>query len=584
MLDSPARFAGVLGGLGQQGGVLVDNTDDELTSLPREELVARARALQTVLRVSGAVAIARGVEDLAQRFADAVAAYTRFPSVAVLRFFPARQLFELVAQRGFDEAKFPARSRGLPAKGSLTGLAAERGQILTTDDLTHDGRLDDETRRALTENNYTSGACVPVIHGGQVLGSFNLVYPRGTTLGPDEHGMLGALAGSLAVAMAQQIAVERERDLQTQADRAQKLESLGVLAGGIAHDFNNLLAGIVGNVDLARSEAREAGRADLVELLDGALAASARATALARQLLTFSRGGAPALKVVDDLGTTLREVSLFAARGTSVRCEVEIAEPLGAVEVDVGQIAQVVQNLVLNACQASANGAIVRVRARREPPEGERGARVVIEVSDTGAGIPAEHLPRLFEPFFTARPGGTGLGLAVCHSIVQRHGGRLHVHSELGRGTTFTVELPGSDRTPQTSASVVARDARFTGRALVMDDEAAVRRIAAALLERLGFEVETAAHGAGALELAARRADEGRPFRVALLDLTVVGGLGAADVAAALRRASPGIRLMLTTGYIHEGAGEGWDAELPKPYTLDSMVAGLDSALRLLSP
>jgi signal transduction histidine kinase len=572
-------FARVAESAGEQSGRrrMTDNVDDDLTCLPREDLVARARALQTVLRVASAVTTARGVEDLSRRFAEAVAAYTRFPSVVVLRFSPTREVFDLVAQHGFDESKFPADVRALPAKGSLTGLAAERREILTTDDIASDDRLDAETRQRLSANDYTSGACVPLIHAEQVLGSFNLIYPRGTALGADEYGLLGALGTSLAVAMAQQIAFEKERQLEEQAGRAQKLDSLGVLAGGIAHDFNNLLAGIVGNVDLARAEAQEAGHANLVDLLDGALAAAARAAALAKQLLTFARGGAPARKIVDDLGATICDVAAFAARGTSVRCELEIAEPLGVVEVDVGQIGQVIQNLVLNACQASARGATVRVRARREHGDGD--ARIVIEVIDTGSGIAPEHRPRLFEPFFTVRPGGTGLGLAVSHSIVQRHGGRLYAHSELGRGSTFTVELPASDRPLTPESSTVTHEVRFVGRALVMDDEDAVRRVAAALLTRLGFEVESVAHGAAALDLAAQRSAEGRPFRVALLDLTIVGGLGAADIKEQLRHASPGIRLFLTTGYEHEGAGEEWDGQLPKPYTLRTMIAALETAL-----
>jgi CheY-like chemotaxis protein len=204
---------------------------------------------------------------------------------------------------------------------------------------------------------------------------------------------------------------------------------------------------------------------------------------------------------------------------------------------------------------------------------------VAIDVVDSGAGIPAEHMPRLFEPFFTARPGGTGLGLAISHSIVQRHGGRLQVRSEVGRGTTVMVTLPASERPAQVGSVPPSGTVRFSGRALVMDDEEGVRRVASALLKRLGFEVETTAHGAGAVDLAAQRNTEQRPFRVALLDLTVVGGLGAAEIAVPLRKASPGIRLVLTSGYAHQGAREDWDAELPKPYTLAALSAALGAAL-----
>jgi len=553
--------------------------DSERASLPREQLVEKARALETVLRIAQAVTHARSVSELAERFADAVASYTRFPSIVVLAWVPAQDGFEILAQRGFDESRFPPRQI-LPAKGSLTGLAVERRQVLTTDDIAGDDRVDPPTRAALAANQYTSGACVPVIHGGEVLGSFNLVYPRGTALPQSERNMLEALATSLGVAMAQHIAVEREHELERQARRAQQLDSLGVLAGGIAHDFNNLLTGIVGNIDLARILAEDAQQPQVVELLAEALTATARAAALARQLVTFSRGGEPSRKATSELGKLLVDVASFAARGTSVRCEVDVQEPLGVVEIDAGQIAQVIQNLVINACQASSSGGVVTLRARRVTA-GADDDFIAIQVLDTGRGIAPEHLAHIFEPFFTARVGGTGLGLAVSHSIVRRHGGRLLVESELGRGTTFTVELPASgSATPVVRAPDDRAPRRFSGRALVMDDEDSVRLVATRLLQRLGFDVEAACDGTQALELGRRAAAAGRPFRVAILDLTVVGGLGGADIASKLRATSAGIRLVLSTGHAAIDGDEAWDARLLKPYKLDELAGALEQALQ----
>ena len=560
---------------------MLDESDSDLSALPRDDLVRRARALQTLLRVARAVSNTRSVEELAERFAEAVAAYTRFPSVVVHRYVPDKQLFEVMAQHGFDESKFPAGRKALPMKGSLTGLAAERREILTTDDIASDDRLDAETRSALAANQYVSGACVPVFHGAELLGSFNLVYPRGAALEADERRFLAALATTLGVAQAQQLAADRERELERQARRAQQLDSLGVLAGGIAHDFNNLLTGIIASADMVRSLAQDEGRADWVQLLDEALSASSRATSLVKQLLTFSRGGMPSRQTIHDLGRVIREVVSFVTRGTSVRCDVQITEPLGGIEGDEGQIGQVIQNLVLNACQASRAGATVLVRARREVPSGENGPRVVIEIVDEGTGIHPEHLTRIFEPFFTARSGGTGLGLAVCHSIVTRHGGWIQVTSEIGKGTQFTVEFPGCDCPPQVDGKASSTVSRFEGRALVMDDEQAVRHVAKLLLERLGFEVETAEHGESAIEVAKRAAADRRAFRVALLDLTVVGGLGAAEIAQDLRRVSPDMRLVLSTGYAHAGAGRDWDATLHKPYTLRDLSLALERALNV---
>jgi signal transduction histidine kinase len=562
------------GGLSVRDGMVDEGEVDQLT---REELLERARALQSVLRVAGAVASAQSLDELAERFVEAVAAYTRFAAVVVLRYAVERDGYEILAQRGFDESKFPPRAI-LPTKGSLTGLAVDRREILTTDDIEHDDRVEPNVRAALTANEYTSGACVPIIHDGEVLGSFNLVYPRGTALGLTERRMLGALATSLSVAMAQRIAAARERDLEAQARRAQQLESLGVLAGGIAHDFNNLLSGIVGNIDLARILAEEAHDARSTKLLSDALAAASRAAALVTQLLSFSRGGAPSRAATNGLGDVIREVATFACRGTSVLCEIDVVEPLGVAEVDLGQIGQVIQNLVLNACQASPSGATVTVRARREA-RGAEGEWIVIEVADVGRGISPENLARIFEPFFTSRPGGTGLGLAVSHSIVRRHGGRLSVKSALGRGTLIIVELPGADVNVASSTAEAPHRGRFSGRALVMDDNRTVRDIAVLLLEQLGFEVSSARHGAEALALAAEAAVEGRPFCVALLDLTIAGGLGGAEIADDLRGSNPGIRLIVSTGYAPEGAQDRFDGRLNKPYELEQLSRALELVL-----
>jgi signal transduction histidine kinase/CheY-like chemotaxis protein len=557
-------------------GSTIDDATAGLASLPREELVAKARALQTVLRVVHDVTRARSLTEVAERFVEAVAAYTRFPSVVVWRYLPARDGFDILAQRGFDESKFASR-RILPWRGSLSGLAVERRQVLTTDDIASDDRVDPEMRAALSSNDYTSGACVPILCGNDVMGSFNLVYPRGTALAQDERGLLETLATSLGFAMARQISAEQDHGREVQALRAQQLESLGVLAGGIAHDFNNLLTGIVGNVDLARVRVGGAHDAEIVDLLSEALAAAERARKLVSQLLTFSRGGAPSLRVTGELGTLIQEVASFAAHGTSIRLEFEIEEPLGGVEVDMSQIGQVFQNLVLNACQASARGGTVTIRARRTSRDGS--GWVVVEVVDRGSGIALEHLPHIFEPFYSARAGGTGLGLAVSHSIVHRHGGRLSVKSEVGHGSVFTVELPMSHRAPPPSSGVVAGVAPCAGRALVLDDEDAVRRVAERLLKRLGFEVECARHGDEAISLARRATAEHRPFHVALLDLTIVGGRGGSEVAPDIRRESPGIRLVASSGYTADDTNVGWDATLPKPYTLVDLSATLERAL-----
>jgi nitrogen-specific signal transduction histidine kinase/CheY-like chemotaxis protein len=556
---------------------MTDDAQSELASLSRDELVARARALQTVLRVVRDVATARSLAEVASRFVDAVTAYTRFPSLVVWRAQPSGDGFDLLAQRGFDETRFP-RDTILPRKGSLTGLAVDRRQVMTTDDIATDERVDPGMRAALSASAYASGACVPILCGDDALGCFNVVCPRGTTLAADERTFLEALAASLGVAMAQQIAAHRQRELEAQAIRAQQIESLGVLASGIAHDFNNLLTGIVGNIDLARDRTSTGQDTELAEILSDALTAAGRANRLVNQLLTFSRGGAPSLRVTRDLGGLIAEVSSFAARGTSVRLVIDMEEPLGVVEIDAGQIGQVFQNLVLNACQASARGSTLTIRGRRVLKNGE--ASVLIEVIDQGTGIADDQLPHIFEPFFTGRAGGTGLGLAVSQSIVRRHGGQLSVKSAVGGGSTFAVELPVSRRAVLRQPEPIAGLARFSGRALVLDDEEAIKNVASLLLGRLGFEVQSSGDGDEALDLARRAVVEERPFRVAVLDLTIVGGRGGAEIAEELRRASPGIHLIASSGYASVEKLAGWDATLPKPYSLADLSAALERTLR----
>jgi CheY-like chemotaxis protein/anti-sigma regulatory factor (Ser/Thr protein kinase) len=276
------------------------------------------------------------------------------------------------------------------------------------------------------------------------------------------------------------------------------------------------------------------------------------------------------------------DAATFAARGTSVRCVVEVVEPLGVIEADAGQITQVVQNLVLNACQASHRGGTVLVRVTRvvidSPP---LEARLRVEVVDQGVGIAREHLSRIFEPFYSVREGGTGLGLSVSHSVVTRHGGTLTVDSVPGKGTSLTLELPAGNVSTSVDAHASQAPSTFTGRALVMDDEASVRKVAALMLSKLGFDVAQAPHGAAALELAAKAEAEGRPFRVAILDLTVVGGLGGAEVLDDLRRISPAIRVLISTGYAGKYAGHerNWDGSLSKPYALEGLKDALARAL-----
>ena len=378
---------------------------------------------------------------------------------------------------------------------------------------------------------------------------------------------------------------ERSR-LEDELLRAAKLESLGLLAGGIAHDFNNLLTGVLGNLSLARFQAGPGS--PLASLLAESENAARRAQGLTQQLLTFSTGGAPVKRAVA-LGPLLREAADFAVSGSAVRCAYELDGDV-AVTADPGQIGQVIQNLVINAKQAMPRGGTVRVAARRvEVAEGAvpglaAGEYVEIQVEDQGDGIPHEHLPKIFDPYFTTKEGGSGLGLATAYSIVQRHGGYITAASEPGRGALFRILLPVAASAQGSGDAGSGAPAPVGGRILVMDDEPYVRDALARMLSHLGYEVETAAHGGEAVERWAEARGRGRPFHAGILDLTVAGGMGGKEAAAAILETDPEAVIVVSSGYSNDPvlsspAAYGVRAVLPKPYTLDQVEAVLRRCL-----
>ncbi|RIK98603.1 MAG: hypothetical protein DCC71_20855 [Proteobacteria bacterium] len=353
---------------------------------------------------------------------------------------------------------------------------------------------------------------------------------------------------------------ERER-LRQQLFEARKLESLGLLAGGIAHDFNNLLAAILGNAHLALDTlpADHAERASIVEIR----AAAERGGLLTRQLLSYA-GRAPAERTPVDLSEQVREVSALVQRSlpAKVALRFDLADSLPAVEVDPGQLQQVIMNLLRNAGDAlgAAGGEIAvrtsMARLEREELAGlvagaglEPGVYVRLDIADDGCGMDAETRERLFDPFFTSKESGHGLGMPVALGVVRAHGGGIAVESAPGAGTTFHVYLPASSR-----AAVARRDEEpaalhGSGRILLADDEPAVRRVARRILERFGYEVLECEDGAAALE-AAR--ETGVRFAAALLDLRMPGG--GVETARALRALDPELPILLQSGFDADGA------------------------------
>jgi PAS domain S-box-containing protein len=343
---------------------------------------------------------------------------------------------------------------------------------------------------------------------------------------------------------------ERER-IEGELSRVQKLESLGLLAGGIAHDFSNLLGAILGNISLAMLD---------MDPADGAYAhlakadrASLRAQELTKQLLTFARGDAPAKKPVS-LPAIIADAAALSLRGVRVLHELALPKDLWAVEADEGQMAQVFNNLLLNADQAMPRGGVIQITGenvvlkRNEVPPLEAGRYVKVSVRDTGTGIPLEHRDRIFDPYFTTKQRGSGLGLAATYSIVRRHEGYITLESEIGKGTTFHIYLPASEG----SVAPPVRPEKAimgSGRVLIMDDETDMRITTGSMLERLGYTVAYAGDGEEAIEQYRSARDSGDPFDAVIMDLTIPGGMGGRDAVQKLLAIDPQARVIVSSGY-----------------------------------
>ena len=345
---------------------------------------------------------------------------------------------------------------------------------------------------------------------------------------------------------------ERER-LGQELVRASRLESVGILAGGIAHDYNNILTAIMGNLSMAMLDA--AADSEMSACLKEAQRATLSARDLTQQLLTFAKGGEPVRAAVD-LAAIVRDVSDFALHGSIVKSVFDLPGDLWPVDADKGQIGRVVQNLVINAFQAMPSGGVVRISARNEEvtgmgrPSAAPGDYVHISIADTGTGIKQEYLSRIFDPYFTTKQSGSGLGLAAVYSIVKKHRGVIDVESECGRGTTFHFWLPAlPGGRPAAESDQSGRLKALKGRVLFMDDEASIRSMAAGLMRRIGLDIVTVGDGREAVEQFKAAKEEGRPFSLVVMDLTVPGGMGGREAIGLLRAIDPRVRAVVSSGY-----------------------------------
>lgn len=389
------------------------------------------------------------------------------------------------------------------------------------------------------------------------------------------------------------------RDLRAQKQAAadqlvlRKLESTGILAGGLAHDFNNLLATMVLNVELAGLHPQNP--AENLAYLDAVKTAATSAKTLTQQLITFAQGGAP-FRQPTDLAPLLENAVATSLEGSAVRADIIVAPDLWRADIDSGQIASVLHNLLLNAREAMPTGGVVRIRVDNtvlRPGSTTTllpGEYLQLAITDTGPGIPVDVLPKIFDPYFsTKRRGvqkGMGLGLTISHAIAHQHGGALTVESQLSVGTTFHLFLPAT-RLPGIAPSAPAAlpaAVPTVGRILVMDDEASLREIVAHALEETGYTVTLASDGQTAVDRYREAHAAGTPYKLVLLDLTVRGGMGGLEALRTLREFDPAVKAVVMSGYSQEAvlrdyAKHGFRGALTKPFNLDTLYRVFSQAI-----
>jgi nitrogen-specific signal transduction histidine kinase/ActR/RegA family two-component response regulator len=358
-----------------------------------------------------------------------------------------------------------------------------------------------------------------------------------------------------------------------------QLESLGTLAGGIAHDFNNLLTAILGNISLAALSLDSGPQ--LQERLAEVEKAAVRATGLAKKLLTFAKGGEPVKRVVNPAELVLRTCR-DELKNFRLQYKLNLPPDLWQVEVDESQVSLALAEILANAEEAMPEGGGIRVEvANCEVSGGTEGSLrpgryVHLTISDEGGGISPEHLGKVFDPYFSTKAMGNGMGLTLAYSIIQGHQGQISVESLPGRGTRIQIYLPATGGNKERPVSPKAEIRYGQGKILLMDDEAMILQTTGLMLKKLGYQVTNARDGQEALELYRRAREEGAAFDAVILDLTVPGGMGGEEAIQQLRDLDPQVKAIVSSGYadnrVMAGYAEyGFQGVIPKPYRIGQL-------------
>ena len=373
--------------------------------------------------------------------------------------------------------------------------------------------------------------------------------------------------------------VTEHKQMEKEARRGQNLESIGVLAGGIAHDFNNILTIILGNITLSKMYANPEDKIykRLVDAEKGVM----RAKDLTQQLLTFSKGGTP-VKETSSVAEFFKESASFALSGSNVKCIFSIPDDIWAVEIDKGQINQVVNNLAINADQAMPEGGILKINTENITTTSknilplQKGKYVKFSFEDHGIGIPSNHLDKIFDPYFSTKTKGSGLGLASAYSIIRSHNGLVTVESELGVGTTFYIYLPASEEIVVEKKAETGKTLSGKGKILIMDDEDSVREVAGEMVKSFGYSAEFAKDGAGAIDLYGKALKSEEPFAAVIMDLTIPGGMGGKEAIKELLKIDPKVKAIVSSGYSNDPIMSdckkyGFVGVVAKPYKISEL-------------
>ena len=376
--------------------------------------------------------------------------------------------------------------------------------------------------------------------------------------------------------------ITEQKKIQEEFQRIERLESIGTLAAGIAHDFNNILTGIYGNIAIAEMDIPEGHRS--LKYIKQAQESMDRATKLTKQLLTFSKGGVP-IKESVQLSEVIMEVVKFDLSGSNVKPIFDIEENLYSVEVDKGQIQQVFSNLTINANQASPNGGHLYVSMSNEVINEKEitnltsGNYIKITVRDEGSGISQENIDKIFDPYFTTKETGNGLGLATTYSIIKKHNGEIQIDSELGKGTTFSIYLPSvktQNKIEEREAMENTLNTDKTPKILLMDDEESICKLVSRMMTRIGYEIKTVSHGEEAVAEYKESFEKNEAYDVVILDLTIPGKMGGLEAVKLLLELNPNVKVIVSSGYSSESDMGNWKEQgfkkfINKPYTMQML-------------